>query len=122
MFLGYCSANPFLKAGNKNIVELGSDTEAARLRVDMPGVGKEGVKIWFENGDLKMEGVEMAAEDGSDEMDKEGRKYAITVEILEPEFLKKDEARAEMKNGVLKMVIPKLEFEERKDVVHINVA
>ncbi|XP_027079751.2 heat shock 22 kDa protein, mitochondrial [Coffea arabica] len=116
-------ANPFLKAGNRNILELQSDEEAARIRVDMPGVEKDGVKIWFENGDLKIEGVEVAAGVGTDGgMDEEARKYAITVKIFEPEMLKKDEATAVMKNGVLKMVIPKLKFEERKDILHINAA
>lgn len=112
--------NPFLKAGNRNILEMHVDDEAAKLRVDMPGVGKGGLKIWFENGNLKIEGTEHASAD--DGVPKEGRKYAVICGILEPGLLRKDEAKAEMKNGVLKVAIPMVKFEERKDVVHINVA
>ncbi|XP_071918068.1 heat shock 22 kDa protein, mitochondrial-like [Coffea arabica] len=112
--------NPFLKAGNRNVFEMHVDDEAAKLRFDFPGVGKEGLKIWFENGNLKIEGTEDATD--VDGVPKEGRKYAVTYEIFEPGLLKKDEAKAEMKNGVLKVVIPMVKFEERKEVVHVNVA
>ncbi|KAL3499566.1 hypothetical protein ACH5RR_038659 [Cinchona calisaya] len=109
--------NPFLKAGSRTILEVQADEEARRLRVDMPGVAKEGLKIWFENGDLKVEGH------GTDEINNmEARKYSFTLEISDHELLNKEEAKAEMKDGVLKLVVPKLKFEERKDVVLVNIA
>lgn len=112
-----------MKSGNPHLFQLKSDDESARLRVEMPGIDKSGLKVWFENQVLKIEGKAEEKEDGGAEKEEEMREYDVTVEFAEEaETMKKEEAVAEMKNGVLWIIIPKIKVEERKNIVNVNVA
>ncbi|XP_042374029.1 small heat shock protein, chloroplastic-like isoform X2 [Zingiber officinale] len=94
------------------------DEDALHLRVDMPGLGKEHVRVWSEQNTLVIQG------DGENEKvgeeDAAGRKYSSRI-VLPPESFKMDQIKAEMKNGVLKVVVPKLKQEEGKDVFQVQV-
>ncbi|KAK1387824.1 Heat shock 22 kDa protein mitochondrial [Heracleum sosnowskyi] len=84
------------------------------IHVDMPGLGKENVKVSLENNKLiiRGEGTKQSPEDSDESV----RKYGRSIELPEKTF-KLDATKAEMKNGVLKLVIPKIE----KTVIHLNV-
>ncbi|KAJ3700463.1 hypothetical protein LUZ61_004168 [Rhynchospora tenuis] len=92
------------------------DNDALYLRVDMPGLGKENVKVWAEQNTLviKGEGEKESAEDET------GRKYSGRID-LPTEYYKMDQIKAEMKNGVLKVVVPKVKAEERRDVFEVKI-
>ncbi|KAK3221009.1 hypothetical protein Dsin_014979 [Dipteronia sinensis] len=90
--------------------------DALRLRVDMPGLGKENVKISVEQNSLIIKGE--GAKEGDDE--ESVNRYSSRIELPEMMF-KTDEIKAEMKNGVLKVVVPKVKEEERADVFHVKV-
>ena len=92
------------------------DTDAVYLRIDMPGLGKENVKVNAEQGTLFIKG-EGEVEAGEEESK---RRYNTRIDLA-PEIYKLDAIRAEMKNGVLKVIVPKVKQEERKDVFHVNI-
>ncbi|PKU80431.1 small heat shock protein, chloroplastic-like [Dendrobium catenatum] len=92
------------------------DNDALCLRMDMPGLGKENVKVSAEQGTLFING-EGEAEAGDEESH---RRYSTRIDLA-PELYKLDAIRAEMKNGVLKVIVPKVKQEERKDVFHVNI-
>lgn len=96
--------------------EAKEDGDALHLRIDMPGLGKEHVNVWAEQNTLviKGEGEEKTEEEES------GRRYSSRID-LPPGAYKVDQIRAEMKNGVLKVVVPKVKEEERKDVFQIKI-
>ncbi|KAG0492593.1 hypothetical protein HPP92_005991 [Vanilla planifolia] len=96
--------------------EAREDKDALYLRIDMPGLGKENVKVSIEQGTLIIKG-EGEVEEGNEGS---SRRYSSRID-LPPELYKMDEIKAEMKNGVLKIAVPKLKEEERKDVYHINI-
>ncbi|KAL3834629.1 hypothetical protein ACJIZ3_009365 [Penstemon smallii] len=91
-------------------------TDGLHLRMDMPGLGKEDVKVSMEQNTLIIKG------EGKKEFedDESGRRYASRIEL--PERLYKTNAiKAEMKNGVLKVFLPKIKEEERSDVFHVKI-
>ncbi|KAH7854145.1 hypothetical protein Vadar_010657 [Vaccinium darrowii] len=87
------------------------------IHMDMPGLEKEDVKVVVEqNIDLIVKGEtkgEYRTEEG-------GRKYTNAI-YLSKKLYKTDQIKAEMKNGVLKVVVPKLKEEKRSEVFHVKV-
>ncbi|KAK1577392.1 hypothetical protein Q3G72_021381 [Acer saccharum] len=90
--------------------------DGLNLRVDMPGLGKEDVKISVKQNSLIIKGE--GAKEGDDE--ESVNRYSSRIELPEMMF-KTDEIKAEMKNGVLKVLVPKVKEEERVDVFHVKV-
>ncbi|TXG70697.1 hypothetical protein EZV62_005632 [Acer yangbiense] len=91
--------------------------DVLNLFVDMPGLGKEDVKISIEQDCLIIKGE--GAKEGDDDEESVNR-YSSMIELPEMIF-KTDEIKAEMKNGVLKLLVPKVKEEERTDVFHVKV-
>ncbi|KAG6426795.1 hypothetical protein SASPL_111029 [Salvia splendens] len=90
--------------------------EGLQLRVDMPGLGKEDVKVSVEQNRLiiRGEGKQESEEDES------GRRYTSRIDLPE-KLYKTDEIKAEMKNGVLKVFVPRIKEDHRNDVFHVNI-
>ncbi|KAK9059206.1 hypothetical protein SSX86_021825 [Deinandra increscens subsp. villosa] len=91
--------------------------EALSLRFDMPGLDKENVKISVEQNTLS---IKAEAEKESEEAEEMARRYSSRIE-LPIDTYKLDEIKAEMKNGVLKIMVPKVKTEERKNVWEVEV-
>ncbi|PSS11530.1 Small heat shock protein [Actinidia chinensis var. chinensis] len=92
------------------------DNDALYLRIEMPGLDKDHVKISVEQNTLIFKGEgEKESED-----DEFGPRYSSRID-LPPNLYKIDHIKAEMKNGVLKIVVPKVKEEERKDVFQVPV-
>ncbi|XWS49745.1 hypothetical protein CRYUN_Cryun12cG0029200 [Craigia yunnanensis] len=100
--------NPFLSSpdmSSRKGWDVREDSDALYLRIAMPGLSKEDVKI----------------SDGKEWEDEEsGRRYSSRLDLT-PSMYKVDEIKAEMKNGVLKVIVPKVNEEERNDVIQIFV-
>ncbi|XP_038686827.1 23.6 kDa heat shock protein, mitochondrial-like isoform X2 [Tripterygium wilfordii] len=113
--------NPFLSAsrGLGSGIRHGWDAretdDALHFRVDMPGLGKEDVKVAVEQNTLIIKGEGEAGEG-----EESGRRYSSRIDLPE-KIYQTDQIKAEMKNGVLKVIVPKLKAEERTDVFNIKV-
>ncbi|VVB15638.1 unnamed protein product [Arabis nemorensis] len=94
--------------------------DALHLRIDMPGLSREDVKLALEQNTLVIKGEGKTEEEGEEDVSGDGRRFTSRIELPEKVY-KTDEIKAEMKNGVLKVVIPKMKEEERKNVRHIQV-
>lgn len=107
--------NPFL-AGSRRGWDVKENEEALFLRMDMPGLDKEDVKISVEQNTLVVKGEDKDSEDEEGG----GRRFSSRLD-LPPNLYKIDSIRAEMKNGVLRLAIPKVKEDERKDVFEVKV-
>ncbi|CAN4077963.1 unnamed protein product [Withania somnifera] len=92
------------------------DDNALYIKMDMPGLDKENVKVAVEENTLIIKG------EGEKESEDEEyrRRYSTRLEIPQ-NLYKLDGVKAEMKNGVLKVAVPKVKQEERKDVFNVQV-
>ncbi|XP_006346594.1 26.5 kDa heat shock protein, mitochondrial [Solanum tuberosum] len=99
------------------------DDKNYKIRYDVPGLGKNDVKIMVEDGILTIKGEhkEEKEEEGSDDEFWSSRSYGYyNNSIVLPEDAKVDEIKAEMKDGVLTITIPKSE-KPKKEVKEIEV-
>ncbi|KAF7107598.1 hypothetical protein CFC21_108205 [Triticum aestivum] len=95
------------------------DDDAVYLKVPMPGLGKEHVKVWAEPNGLVIKGEgDKEPWDGDD--DSAVPRYSRRIKVPADAF-KMDKIKAEMKNGVLRVTLPRLKEEERKDVFQVKI-
>ncbi|KAK3131968.1 hypothetical protein QOZ80_6AG0513990 [Eleusine coracana subsp. coracana] len=95
------------------------DEEEVLLKVPMPDLGKEHVKVCADQNTLVIKG-ERHKVAGEDLYDGFFVKYNRRIELPAHAF-KMDQVRAEMKNGLLKVTVPKVKAEERKDVFRVAI-
>jgi HSP20 family protein len=89
------------------------DDNAVELKMAMPGLAKEHVKVWADqDGGLMIKG------EGTEDDDEED--YNSYIELPSDAF-KMDQIKAEMKDGLLKLTVPKIKFEDSKDVFQVKV-
>lgn len=94
--------------------------ECYKLRYEVPGVGKEDVKITVADGVLTIKGEHK--DDREEESDDEfwsSRSYEYyNTSLLLPEDAKSDDIKAELKDGVLTIIVPRTEKpkQEAKEV------
>ncbi|XP_057456887.1 heat shock 22 kDa protein, mitochondrial-like [Lotus japonicus] len=103
--------------GARNGWDARETEDALLLRVNMPGLGKEDVKIAVEQNTLTIRG------EGPKESEEEvggGLRYTSRIDLPD-KLYKIDQIKAEMKNGVLKVTVPKMKEEERSDVFNVTV-
>jgi len=95
------------------------DTDAYRLRIDMPGFSKEEVKVTVEDDQLVIKGEQNAekSDDGWSSHSYENYNTRLTL----PEHVKLDEVKAELKNGMLRIVIPKSKEDPKMNAIPIEV-
>ncbi|XP_047066320.1 26.2 kDa heat shock protein, mitochondrial-like [Lolium rigidum] len=99
------------------------DDEAVYLKVVMPGLGKEHVKVWAEQNSVMIKGEgekDPWSGDGDGDEGAAVPRYSRRIEMPADAF-KMDKIKAEMKNGVLRVTVPKVKDEERKDVFQVKV-
>ncbi|KAK2649075.1 hypothetical protein Ddye_016564 [Dipteronia dyeriana] len=97
--------NPFISRGMGSW-DLKEDDNTLLLRMDMPGISKDDVKISVQSNTLTIKGEAQA----EPEHEESARRYSGRID-LPPSLYKVDEIKAEMKNGVLKLVVPKVKEE-----------
>jgi HSP20 family protein len=96
---------------NKPLVDVIEDGNSLIVRADLPGFQKENINI--DMGDYTLEIIalyqEDPLEDGSSYIKRE-RKYDEIRRLIElPEKIKADLAQASFNNGVLQIILPKLD-------------
>nr|AAF19021.1 chloroplast-localized small heat shock protein [Funaria hygrometrica] len=96
------------------------DADAYKLRFDMPGLSKEEVKVSVEDGDLVIRGEHNAEDQKEDSWS--SRSYgSYNTRMALPEDALFEDIKAELKNGVLYVVVPKSKKDAQKKVLDINV-
>ncbi|KAG1355334.1 putative Small heat shock protein, chloroplastic [Cocos nucifera] len=97
------------------------DENEVKMRFDMPGLSKEEVKVSVEDDLLVIKG-EHREEEGSKEEDSWWRGRSMSsyaTRMLLPDNCDKDKVKAELKNGVLLVTIPKTKVERK--VIDVEV-
>lgn len=106
--------NPFQVSGPRGAYEVKKVEEGLFVRLELPGIDKNDVKIWMEDGNLYVKGEgkkESRYEDN-------GRTYSGSIELNSNEF-QPDQIKADFKNGVLRMMIPKARNFKEPRGVHV---
>ncbi|XP_059641920.1 heat shock 22 kDa protein, mitochondrial-like [Cornus florida] len=107
-------------------IDMNQDEKAMYLRMDMPGLSKKNVKISMEMESLSIKG-ECGKESAEDEKYGPGyssRIYRPPTFHIPSNIYNTEQIQAKMKNGVLKVKIPKVpkhDNKDRKDVVQVKV-
>ncbi len=86
-----------------------------RILVDLPGFNKEDINVYVEDGDLviKAERKEEREESGRNYIRQERRFGEVYRRISLPEEVDVDKISAKYNNGVLEIIVPKVEKERK---------
>ena len=88
------------------------------LKIDLPGIKKEDVKISFANGKLNISGERLQEEETKDatshRIERSYGKYFRSFNL--PELIQADKINAEFNNGQLTITIPKAEEAKPKEI------
>ncbi|KAH7427703.1 hypothetical protein KP509_10G055600 [Ceratopteris richardii] len=106
---------PF-QSSNRTAWDAMEDEKAFKLRLDMPGLSKDEVKVDVEDGNITIKGQK---KEGEDEWSSRSTgSYDIKIKL--PDNVKIEAIKAEMKHGVLRITAPKMEEIKKKVVVSVN--
>ncbi|KDO65492.1 hypothetical protein CISIN_1g028463mg [Citrus sinensis] len=118
-FMDQMTESPFF-SGTRGGLRRGWDAketdDALNLSIDMPGLGKEDVRVSLEQNTLVIRGEGGKEGEGEESV----RRYTSRIDLPE-KLYRTDQIKAEMKNGVLKVTVPKVKEEERADVFQVKV-
>lgn len=90
-----------------------------KMRFDMPGLSKEDVKVSVEDGVLVIKGSHHTKEDGEKDSWSAGSYSSYNTRLALPDICEVDKIKAELKNGVLNITIPKGKVESK--VMDVNI-
>jgi HSP20 family protein len=96
--------------------------DSYRMRIDFPGLSKEEVKVYVEDNYLVIKGEHKGEETKKDDDDQwSSRSYgSYSTRIILPDNANTEQIKAELKNGVLFVSIPKM-GEPKKSHIDILV-
>ncbi|KAK2980821.1 hypothetical protein RJ640_020473 [Escallonia rubra] len=97
----YEMENPFQSMGPANVLMVDEEKDSTLVRVALPGVGEDGYKVWAEKNTVFF----MCKGDIEHEGEESGRKYGGSLQF-DPRVHHADGVKAEMKNGILRMMVP----------------
>lgn len=101
--------------------DIKEDEHEIKMRFDMPGLAKEDVKVAVEDNILVIKGEHKKEEGSCGEHDSWARSVSSYDTRLQlPDNCEKDKIKAELKNGVLYISIPKTKVERKVIDVQIQ--
>ncbi|PKA54203.1 26.7 kDa heat shock protein, chloroplastic [Apostasia shenzhenica] len=104
--------------------DIKEDENEVKMRFDMPGMSKEEVKVSVEDDVLVIRSVQQKEEasegkEGDDGWWRGRSSSAYDIRLVLPEECEKEKVRAELKNGVLIVTVPKTKVE--KKVIDVEI-
>ncbi|KAL3653693.1 Small heat shock protein, chloroplastic [Castilleja foliolosa] len=96
------------------------DENEIKLRFDMPGLSRDDVKVSVDDDVLVIKGEHKTEQGNKDEAWSDRSYSSFDTRLKLPEYCEKDKVKAEMKNGVLFVYVPKGKMERKVIDVHIN--
>ncbi len=100
------------------LTDIAEDTDNYYLKVDLPGIKKEDVKISYIDGNLSISGERVKEKEAKDKkihrIERSYGKYYRSFNI--PTEIKDDKIKAEFKDGQLTITIPKAEEVKPKEI------
>lgn len=99
--------------------DINEDENEIKMRFDMPGLSKEEVKVSVEDDILVIKG-EVKKEQGKDDSWSSRSYSSYDTRLQLPDDCEKDKVKAEMKNGVLYISVPKTKVQRKVIDVEIN--
>lgn len=109
-------------------IEVKQSNKEYTVKVQLPGVKKEDIDVVLDNDFMTVTAEIEEEKEEKEEKEKNEKyhtcefrygKYKRTISFDQP--IKQDDTKAEYKNGILKITIPKQHIEEAKEVKHIKV-
>ncbi len=96
-------------------VDIFENNEEILLYADMPGVAKEDISVHLDNGKLSLTGVRRMEHGGTARMEEFGAvEYRRIFSV--PQGIDMDKVNAELKDGVLRLHLPKTEAVKPKQI------
>ena len=100
------------------LTDIAEDNENYYLKVDLPGIKKEAVKISYTEGSLSISGERSQEKESKDKkyhrIERSYGKYYRSFNL--PEQIKEDKIKAEFKDGQLNVTIPKADEVKPKEI------
>lgn len=97
------------------MVDIFENEEEILLHADMPGVVKENISVNIDNGKLYLTGVRKIETSGASAWEEFGNvEYARTFSV--PQTIDVEKVNAELKDGVLRLHLPKSEAAKPKQI------
>lgn len=100
--------------------DIKEDEKELKMRFDMPGLSKEELKVYVEDDILVIKGEHKQEKEGGEESWSSRSLSSYNMRLLLPDSCEKDKIKADLKNGVLFISIPKREIEHKVIDIQIN--
>ncbi|PIA56995.1 hypothetical protein AQUCO_00600009v1 [Aquilegia coerulea] len=92
-----------------------------KLKYEVPGLAKEDIKITVEDGILTIHGEHKEEQESSDDDDEHWSSFGYyNASIILPDDAKADDIKAEIKDGVLTIIVPRTE-KPKKEVKEVPI-
>lgn len=95
--------------------------DAFRMRIDLPGLSKEEVKVYVEEGNLVIKGEHNEANKADENQWASRTHGSYSTRILLPDNVNTEQIKAELKNGVLSVSVPKVFEKPKKNLIDVQV-
>ena len=115
---GDCDRETVTRSDWAPVVDITEDEAGYRIEAELPGVSKDDLKVTVEDGVLSIRGErKFEREEKSDKVHRVERSYGSFLRTFRvPEDSEGEEVKADFKNGVLSVLLPKSEKSKPRQV------